>query len=74
MSVSALRPAVLRPDLVQVFRRSDGAFACKPDRMPLQAEEMLIGRGLTPADAQELMEEFNAAALGLTRRGPGDRR
>jgi hypothetical protein len=63
-------PALARsiPEPVQVFRRADGAFACKPDASPLRAGEMLIGRGLSLAEARELIEEFNTAALGLRRR------
>jgi hypothetical protein len=54
---------------VQVYRRADGGFAYKPDGAPLLADEMLIGRGFEPAEALELIEEFNAAAIGA-RRGP----
>jgi hypothetical protein len=54
---------------VQVFRRADGGFAYRPDGAPLLADEMLIGRGFAPAEALELIEEFNAAALGARRRG-----
>ena len=52
---------------VQVYRRADGGFAYKPDGAPLRSEEMLIGRGLEPAEALELIEEFNAAAIGSGR-------
>lgn len=52
---------------VQVYRRADGGFAYKPDGTPLMADEMLIGRGFAPAEALELIEEFNAAALGARR-------
>ena len=50
------RPA----ETFQVFRRADGAFACKSDRLRLGQEEMLIGRGLSPDEAAELVEEFNS--------------
>ncbi len=53
---------------VQVIRNADGGFAYKPDRAVLRAGEMLIGRGLTPAEALQLIEEFNAASLGRARR------
>ncbi len=49
---------------VQVVRTADGGFAYKPDAARLRAGEMLIGRGLTPAEALQLIEEFNAASLG----------
>jgi hypothetical protein len=49
---------------VQVFRRADGRFAYKADGAPLQAGEMLIGRDFDPGDALEVIEQFNAAALG----------
>lgn len=55
------------PDLVQVYRRADGAFAYKPEKAPLRAEEMLIGKGLDPSEALELIEEFNRAAYGAPR-------
>lgn len=62
----------LRTDeTVQVIRRADGAFAYKPDRAPLVAGEMLIGRGLGQAEALELIEEFNAAATGQRRPARG---
>ena len=69
MPLSTESPAgsAAAPDQFQVFRRGDGAFAHKPDRAPLRAGEMLIGRGLSLAEALELTEEFNAAALGLRR-------
>ncbi len=44
---------------LQVFRRADGAFACRPDNMALRQGEMLIGRGLSADEAAELVEEFN---------------
>jgi hypothetical protein len=52
---------------VQVYRRADGGFAYKPDGAPLQAAEMLIGRGFDAAEALELIEEFNAASIGARR-------
>ena len=52
------------PPTVQVIRRADGGFAYKPDSARLRTGEMLIGRGLTPAEALQLIEEFNAASLG----------
>ena len=55
-------------DTVQVVRRADGGFGYKPDRSVLRAGEMLIGRGFTPAEALQLIEEFNAASLGRPRR------
>jgi hypothetical protein len=58
-------PVAPASQLVQVYRRDDGSFAHKPDRAPLRAGEMLIGRGLSLDEASELTEEFNAAALGL---------
>ncbi len=54
-------------EAVQVFRRADGAFAFKPEAARLKADELLIGRGLTPAEAMELVEEFTAASLGRAR-------
>jgi hypothetical protein len=61
VSHMSIRTDVLsrRPETFQVFRRTDGAFACKPDRLPLCQDEMLIGRGLAPDEAAELVEEFN---------------
>ena len=45
-------PASNRPDTcVQLYRRSGGGLAYKPDKAPLRAGEMLIGRGLRPAEA-----------------------
>jgi hypothetical protein len=48
-----------RPETFQVYRRPDGAFACKPDRVSLGQDEMLIGRGFAADEAAELVEEFN---------------
>ena len=59
--------AIHETDVVQLYRREDGGFAYKPDKAPLRAGELLIGRGLTPAEALELIEEFNKAALGRGR-------
>jgi hypothetical protein len=52
-------PSSRRLETFQVFRRTDGAFACKPDKVSLRQDEMLIGRGLSPEEAAELVEEFN---------------
>lgn len=61
-------PICTDPPTVQVIRLADGGFAYKPDAARLRAGEMLIGRGLTPAEALQLIEEFNAASLGRPRR------
>ena len=61
-------PICTEPPTVQVIRRPDGGFAYKPEDARLRAGEMLIGRGLTPAEALQLIEEFNAASLGRPRR------
>jgi hypothetical protein len=60
---------IIRTDeTYQVVRRADGAFAYKPDRAPLVAGEMLIGRGLGADEALSLIEEFNRAATHTPRR------
>ncbi len=51
-------------EAVQVYRRCDGAYAVKADRAALVAGEMLIGRGFSPDEADELTRELNGAAPG----------
>ena len=51
-------------EAVQVYRRSDGAYSVKADRAALVAGEMLIGRGFSPEEAEELTRELNGAAVG----------
>ncbi len=62
-----MSPALPADAAVQLYRRADGGFAFKPERAPLRADELLIGRGLTPEEAMELIEEFTAASLGRRR-------
>ena len=54
---------------VQLYRRPCGGLAYKPDRLPLRAGEMLIGRGLQPAEAIAFMCEHDARRGAL---GPED--
>ena len=58
--------------LVQLYRRDCGGLAYKPDRLPLHAGEMLIGRGLEPAEAIAFICEQTAGrAPGADRDGDG---
>jgi hypothetical protein len=50
---------MIERELVQVYRRSDGAYAVKAERAALAPSEMLIGRGLEAAEAEELVAELN---------------
>ena len=60
----SLRTDGLPAETFQVYRRFDGIFARKPDRAVLGQDEMLIGRGLTDQEAEDLIEEFNGLASG----------